>query len=157
MGMGAAQQLLFQLPEIDREATRNKVEEALETTRIYKQIGFVPREVKSTPSYEPRFHGPTNVNSKPTEEIASYNVDTEELMRQTCEAVDRAVNRLWKKERDIIQQRYLDNEDAFDYLLCFEMSMSERTYRRIKADAIYKLAFMLDLAVMIDVIKEEKK
>jgi ArpU family phage transcriptional regulator len=144
------EQLSFQLPEIDREATRKKVEEALETNRIYKQIGFVPREVKNTPSYEPRYHGNTNAISKPAEDAATWNVDTEERMRQVCELVDYAVGRLWKKERELITMRYLGEDDAYDFLLCHELHMSERTYRRIKANAFYKLAFMLKLAVMVE-------
>jgi len=40
------------LPKIDRKATQKRVEEALETARIYKQIGFVRREMKNTPAYE---------------------------------------------------------------------------------------------------------
>ncbi|MGG1443324.1 hypothetical protein [Brevibacillus laterosporus] len=47
------------LPEIDRKATQKKIEQYLEDTRIYKQIGFVRREIVNTPSYEPRLHGQT--------------------------------------------------------------------------------------------------
>nr|WP_052520308.1 hypothetical protein [Aneurinibacillus migulanus] len=48
------------LPKIDRKAAQNRVEEALKTARIYKQIGFVRREMKNTSAYEARYHGTTN-------------------------------------------------------------------------------------------------
>lgn len=48
------------LPKIDRKATQNRVEEALETARIYKQIGFVRQKMKNTSAYEARYHGTTN-------------------------------------------------------------------------------------------------
>lgn len=51
------------LPKINRKATQDKVEHALETARVYKCTGFERREVKNTPSYEPRFHGQTNATS----------------------------------------------------------------------------------------------
>lgn len=144
------QQLIFQLPEIDREATRKRVEQALETARIYKQIGTVRREVKTTPSYTPHYHGPTNEVGKPTEEVASWNVDTEKRIRETVEAVEKAVSRLGRLEREIIQRRYLGEEEEYDFIVCQELHLSERKYRRVKARAIYKLAFMLRLEVMID-------
>lgn len=63
------------------------------------------------------------------------------------EHVERAVNRLGKKEREIIQLRYLEDEN-FDYIVAGEVGLSERTYTRMKARAFYKLAFMLKLEVL---------
>lgn len=141
------EQLTFTLPKIDREATRKKVEEALQTARIYKQIGLVRREMKVTPAYEPRFHGQTNKVNRPAEEVAAWNVDTERRMQEVTERVERAVARLGYREREIIRKRYLEDEDAADYLVYTELGMSERQYYRIKARAFYKLAFMLRLEV----------
>ncbi|MGH1232317.1 ArpU family phage packaging/lysis transcriptional regulator, partial [Bacillus toyonensis] len=39
------------------------------------------------------------------------------------------------------------DEDICDYMVYNEMGMSERTYRRVKARAFYKLAFALRLEV----------
>lgn len=69
-------QILF-LPKIDRKAIQKRVEEALETARIYKQIGFVRREMKNTLAYEPRYHGPTNKTTDMAAECAVWNVDKE--------------------------------------------------------------------------------
>lgn len=144
-------QLAFQLPEIDRTETRRRVEEALETARLYKERGFVRREIKSTPSYEPRFHGATNAISKPVEDIATWNVDTEQRIKQTTEAVEKAISRLRNRERIVILKRYFEADpDELDSLVCHECMMSERTFGRIKARAIYNLAFMLELEVMLE-------
>ncbi len=145
-------QLSF-LPKIDRKATQKRVEEALETARIYRQIGFVRREIGMTPAYEARYHGATNKTTDAVADCAVWNVDKEEEIRQLTERVEWAVSRLSRKEIEIIQKRYLSDEETFDYLLCDELHMSERTYARIKAKAFYKLAFMLKL----EVLEEEKK
>lgn len=136
--------------EIDREATRTAVEERLESARIYKQVGFVRREMKTTPAWEPRFHGATNVVGKPAEEIAIQNVDAEERMLQQYEQVERAVGRLGRMERRVIELRYLEDDEIFDYNVVAELHLSERKYYRIKSNAIYKLAFALRLEVYVE-------
>lgn len=136
------------LPKINRKETQRKVEEALETARIYKQIGFVRREVSNTPSYAPRFHGQTNKTSSPAEECATWNVDEEDRVRKLTERVDWAVSRLSAKQRRIIQKCYLESEDALDYVVCGELNMSKRTFEREKPVAIYMIALMLRLEVL---------
>jgi ArpU family phage transcriptional regulator len=140
-------QLSF-LPKIDRKATQKRVEGALETARIYKQIGFERREISNTPSYEPRFHGPTNKTSDPAAECAVWNVNEEERIRMLTERVERALNRLSPTQREIIRRRYLEHEDALDYIICGELGLSKRTYEREKARAFYLLALMLRLEVV---------
>ncbi|MBJ7986921.1 MULTISPECIES: penicillin-binding protein [Bacillus] len=92
-------QLTF-LPKIDRKATQVRLEEILENVRIYRQLGMIRNEMKVTASIEVRYHGPTNIIGKPTEDVALTNI-----------------------------------------------AMSERTYRRNKSNAFYKLAFALRLEV----------
>ncbi|MCP1355505.1 ArpU family phage packaging/lysis transcriptional regulator [Aneurinibacillus migulanus] len=137
------------LPKIDRRATQKRVEEALETARIYKQIGFVRREMKNTPAYEARYHGAANKTTDAVADCAAWNVDKEEEIRTLTERIERAVSRLGKKEREIIQLRYLEDE-SFDYIVAGEIGLSERTYTRMKARAFYKLAFMLRLEVLAE-------
>ncbi|MGF9822635.1 ArpU family phage packaging/lysis transcriptional regulator [Brevibacillus agri] len=136
------------LPKIDRKETQRRVEETLETARVYNQIGFVRREIGSTPSYEPRFHGQTNKTSAPAEACATWNVDQEERIKTLTERVEWAVSRLSTKQREIIRKRYLESEDAVDYVICGELNMSKRTYEREKARAFYMLALMLRLEVI---------
>ncbi|SFF22829.1 phage transcriptional activator, RinA family/phage transcriptional regulator, ArpU family [Paenibacillus algorifonticola] len=136
--------------EIDREATREAVEQRLESARLFAQLGFIRRETKMTSSPEPRFHGATNVTSSPVEDTATYNVDTEQRLEKECEQVQQVISRLGKLERQLIQKRYMEDGETFDYNVYSELHLSERKYYRIKSNAIYKLAFALRLERYVD-------
>lgn len=136
--------------ELDMEATRRNVEERLETARIYNHLGEIRREVKTTASADPRYHGSTNVTSDSTGDVAVHNVDHDALMKAVAESVDRVVRRLPKKQQEIIQLRYLSSLDTeFDYNVSREVHLSESTYRRVKTKAIINIAFALRLEVWI--------
>lgn len=139
-----------QMSQINREATRKRVEGYLETVRIYKQIGFVRKETSITASYEERMHGRTNAIADPVAAAGGYNVDMEYKMKAMEEQLDKALACLYELERGIIERRYLQSEEEMDFLVCQQLHLSERTYRRIKAKAIMKLALMLRLEVMKD-------
>ncbi|WP_342761778.1 ArpU family phage packaging/lysis transcriptional regulator [Bacillus sp. BR3(2024)] len=142
-------QLTF-LPKIDRKATQIRVEEILENIRIYRQFGMMRHEMKVTAASEVRYHGPTNVVGKPAEDIALANVamsEREVKLQRLSFQIDKALSRFSKNQRDIIVKRYLEDEEVFDYMVYNEIGMSERTYRRNKSNAFYKLAFALRLEV----------
>ncbi|PEJ49489.1 ArpU family transcriptional regulator [Bacillus wiedmannii] len=142
-------QLTF-LPKIDRKATQNRLEEILENVRIYRQFGMIRHEMKVTVSSEVRYHGPTNIVGKPAEDIALANVamsEREVKLKRLSFQIDKALSRFSKNQRDIIVKRYLEDEEVFDYMVYNEIGMSERTYRRNKSNAFYKLAFALRLEV----------
>lgn len=153
-------QLSF-LPQIDRAATQEKVEGILESVRIYKQFGMMRKEMKVTPSYERREHGPTYAVGKPLEEVAISNIqqnEREEWLEKMAFRIDQALScfgngMAGRNQRDIITKRYLEEEDVCDYMVYNEMGMSERTYRRVKARAFYKMAF----ALRLEVYEPEKK
>ncbi|HDR6499380.1 TPA: ArpU family transcriptional regulator, partial [Bacillus cereus] len=76
----------------------------------------------------------------------------EECLEKMAFRVEQALSRfgnntVGKNQRDIIVKRYLEDEDVCDYMVYNEIGMSERTYRRVKARAFYKLAFALRLEV----------
>lgn len=140
-------QLTF-LPKIDRKATQSRLEEVLENVRIYRQFGMIRNEMKVTASGEIRYHGPTNVVGKPAEDVALANIGLsirEERLKRLSFQIDKALSRFSKNQRDIIIKRYLEDEEVFDYMVYNEIGMSERTYRRNKSNAFYKLAFALRL------------
>ncbi|KFM99701.1 ArpU family transcriptional regulator [Bacillus clarus] len=142
-------QLTF-LPKIDRKATQARLEEVLENVRIYRQFGMIRNEMKVTASDEVRYHGPTNIVGKPAEDVALANVklsEREARLQRLSFQIDKALSRFSKNQRDIIVKRYLENEEVFDYMVYSEIGMSERTYRRNKSNAFYKLAFALRLEV----------
>ncbi|PFY60526.1 ArpU family transcriptional regulator [Bacillus toyonensis] len=147
-------QLSF-LPKIDRTATQEKLEGVLESVRIYRQFGMIRKEMKVTPSYEIREHGPTHAVGKPLEDVAIANIqqsEREEWLELISFRIDQFLKRLGngsagRIQRDIISKRYLEEEDVCDYMIYNEIGMAERTYRRWKSRAFYNLAFALRLEV----------
>ncbi|WP_264447858.1 ArpU family phage packaging/lysis transcriptional regulator [Bacillus cereus] len=145
-------QLTF-LSKIDRAATQGKLESLLEEVRIYKQFGMVREEMKVTPSYEVRYHGPTNTVGNPLEDVALENIkrsEREQYLENMSFRIDQFLSRLGngragRIQRDIIKKRYLEEEDVCDYMIYNEIGMAERTYRRWKSRAFYNLAFALRL------------
>ncbi|MED1042634.1 hypothetical protein S2E19_06031 [Bacillus mycoides] len=142
-------QLTF-LPKIDRKATQVRLEGILENVRIYRLFGMIRNEMQVTASSEVRYHGPTNIVGKQVEDIAVANVaisEREVKLQHLSFQIDKALSRFSKSQRDIIVKRYLEDEEVFDYIVYNEIGMSERTYRRNKSNAFYKLAFALRLEV----------
>ncbi|KQL19278.1 ArpU family phage packaging/lysis transcriptional regulator [Cytobacillus solani] len=123
-------QLTFKLPEIDREATQQNVEEAIETYRIY--LLTVPEEklpkITATYSLVP----PSNTNGfhSTTEDIAIQRADEERERIEYVEWFRKAVNRLSPKEREALFIRYLGEEEAYDYEVYNQLGMSESYYHR---------------------------
>ena len=76
-------QLSF-LPKIDRAATQKKLEGVLESVRLYRQFGMMREEMKVTPSYEIRYHGPTNDVGKPLEDVAMANIQQSKREEWAC-------------------------------------------------------------------------
>ncbi|MED0676973.1 ArpU family phage packaging/lysis transcriptional regulator [Aneurinibacillus thermoaerophilus] len=135
------------LPKINRKETQERVEDWLKIARRYRRFGTVRRETTLTPSYSPRYHGQTNRTSSPVEDCAVWNVDKEREMEEIAQLVEAAVSRLDSREREIIVKRYLEDDYTFDYVVYNELCISKRTYDRLKARAVYNLAFALKLEV----------
>lgn len=142
--------MMLEIPAVDRVATRRRVEDELERVRLYRKIGIIRREVSTTVRYEARMHGPTNKVGKVTENTAVWNVDREADLERRSMLLDKALSCLGEMERELIARRYLESEDMFDYLICGELGISERKYRRVKAAALYKLALALNLEVLME-------
>jgi ArpU family phage transcriptional regulator len=142
----------FELPELDRKATKAKVEEHLDKYRLYKYLTFEEREASITASPEPRYHGPTNVTSDQTGSIAIHNVDEQEYRKRFCFEVEKAVHRLPIKERFLIEERYMSKDsdyitDYHVYFQKFQPPISPMTYDKYRWQAFYKLALNLRIAV----------
>lgn len=142
----------FELPELDRKATQAKVEEYLEKYRLFKYLTFEEREASITSSSTPRYHGTTNQTSDQTASIALHNVDEQDKRKQFCERIERAVKRLPKMERFLIEERYMSEDaeyltDLKVYCFKFQPPISASTYDKIRWKAFYKLALNLNIAV----------
>ncbi|WP_165995450.1 ArpU family phage packaging/lysis transcriptional regulator [Bacillus sp. Cs-700] len=142
-----AKQIDFNLPEIDRLKTKAAVERALEKHTIYLLMDpyeHLPK-VTQTFSIVPPSH--TNEFNSSNENAAIKNIDQAAARGKYLSKIRKAVNRLSFQERSIIIQRYMNEEDVFDYEVYNELGMSERKYYRVKARAFYKLAFILHIEV----------
>lgn len=152
MGGVVLTQMSFVLPEIDRKETQQAVENELEKYRLFKYLEFEEREASITASAEERFHGPTNQTSDQTGSIAIYNADQRKMRQAFINRVERAVARLPKLERFLIEERYMSTESEYitDYnVYChkFQPPISAVTYDKIRWKAFYRVALNLNVAV----------
>jgi ArpU family phage transcriptional regulator len=148
------------LPPIDRKKTQKAVDDAFERYRIYKQIGYEEKEAKITPAYAERESGPTNQTSDSTADIAVANVDIPAQMRRYCERIEKAVAKLRYKPRKLITERFMTDDDVFDYQVMnekFDPPISEATYYKIKWEAVYSLAFSLEIYVLDEESSKHQK
>ncbi|WP_308418964.1 ArpU family phage packaging/lysis transcriptional regulator [Virgibacillus oceani] len=143
--------MAFKLPEIDRDATRAAVESALETYQMYLLMDLEELQPKITSSFNLVPVVPNNQFHSTTEDIAIKKMDQEKKRKEYVKKIQKAVNRLGYQERSIIINRYLKNDDVYDYEVYNDLGFSERKYYRIKARAFYKLAFIL----RIEIYKQE--
>jgi ArpU family phage transcriptional regulator len=146
-------QLSFDLPELDQKKTKEAVEDALTTYRMFKYLTFDEHEASLTGSYEERLHGPTNETSDQTAQVALSNVSEQENRRNYCNRIERAVKRMPPMERILIEERYMGDDaeyitDHAVYSHRFEPPISEGTYSKIRWRAFYKLALNLNVAIV---------
>ncbi|MGG3800443.1 ArpU family phage packaging/lysis transcriptional regulator [Metabacillus fastidiosus] len=139
------------LPEINRELTKKAVEATLEKYRILLLQEPEERLPKLTQTFSFIPSSPTNQNSSQTEDIAIKKVDHERYRSDFLKKVQRAVNRLAHLERAILIQRYMQEEEVYDYGVYSELHLSERKYYRLKGKAFIRLA----VALRIEIYEEE--
>ncbi|MCM3525260.1 ArpU family transcriptional regulator [Bacillus subtilis] len=136
-------QLTLNIPQIDEEATKSKAEKLLDQYRLYLlQVpdNFLP---KVTPTYSIVPPSITNEFRSSTEEAALKRLEWEIQRDKFLKRIQRAVNRLSQRERQIIVMLYMKLEEMYDYEVYAEMGLSQRSYYRVKAKALYRLAFAL--------------
>ncbi|MBO1003136.1 ArpU family phage packaging/lysis transcriptional regulator [Pseudogracilibacillus auburnensis] len=143
----------FELPELDRKATQKAVEAALEKYRIFKYITFDEREASVTSHIDDVGGGKSNLTSDQTASIAIQNVDELERRKRYCERIERAVKRLPRMERFLVEERYMSEESEYItdhnvYCFKFQPPISAMTYMSIRWKAFYKLALGLNIAVI---------
>ena len=147
-------QISFNLPEIDREKTKQAVEQALEQYRMYSLQISLNKLPSITASYS-LMPVSNSLPTSSTENAAIDNVDYETKRLKYINWIANAVNRMSKLERKIIYKRYLEDTELFDYQIYTELNMSERNYYRLKSRLFYKLAFALKIEVYKEVKADE--
>ncbi|GGI46005.1 ArpU family transcriptional regulator [Paenibacillus marchantiophytorum] len=137
--------------DIDQKATRKRVERVLEMVRMYQSIGSMRKDRGVFADFKPapRAADLRSLNGGDTAaDLPSLNeLDTAAYLANLCVEVEEVVSRLDEQEQEMIRRRYLQKEKVFDFLLFHELNLSERTYRRVKAKAMSKLAYMMRLEV----------
>ncbi|KSU89823.1 ArpU family phage packaging/lysis transcriptional regulator [Priestia flexa] len=138
------------LPEIDVKATKRVVEAALEKYRVLLLTQNEEELPKVTATYSLVPPSNTNAFHSSTEDIAIRNISHEQARSKYLKRMVMAVNRLGYWERAILIQRYMLQDDVFDYQVYNDLNFSERKYYRLKEKAFIKLA----LSLRIEVYKE---
>ncbi|MHA7767543.1 ArpU family phage packaging/lysis transcriptional regulator [Bacillus atrophaeus] len=130
-------QMTLNLPQIDEEATKAKEEQLLDQYRLYLlQVpdDFLP---KVTPTYSIVPPSITNEFHSSTEDAALKRLDWEIQRDRFLKRIQKAVNRLSQRERQIIVMLYMQLEEMYDYEVYGEMDLSARSYYRVKAKALF--------------------
>lgn len=134
------------LPKLDRRKTQAAIEGAMEKYRIYKTITFEEKEARLTSSYQETPSGYTGTVSDSTARTAIYNVDMPGARAAYCERIERIVERLNERERLLVRERYMKQDDVFDYKVynhIFDPPISKDTYVKVRTGAFYKMALSL--------------
>ncbi|NGZ74854.1 transcriptional regulator [Saccharibacillus sp. VR-M41] len=140
------------LPKLDRRKTQAAIEAAMEKYRIYKTITFEEREARITSSYSETRSGFTGTTSDSTGQAAVYNVDMPAARAAYCERIERIVDRLNDRERLLMRERYMKQDDVFDYKVynhVFDPPISKDTYVKVRTGAFYKMALTLSAAGLL--------
>lgn len=147
--MGAGQ-WMADIQRIDEVATRDAVEKYLKQAREYMVTDYIPEEASVTASISATPRSYTGLTSDQTGNIATRNVDEPERRRRHVERAERAISRLGSRQQKLIRFRYIDDDDILDIDAAEELGFSDRHYRRIKSLAIYRLAGILGLVVLLE-------
>ncbi|MBH5316710.1 hypothetical protein I6N90_02660 [Paenibacillus sp. GSMTC-2017] len=134
--------------KVDDSATKDAVEKYLLQAREYQVTAYIPMEQSITASYNDMPRSYTGMTSDHTGRLAAINVDEPERRRRHIERAESAISRLGAKQQQLIRARYLDEDSVLDIDVAMEMGYSDRHYRRIKSDTLYRIATILGLLVL---------
>ncbi|HDR7249257.1 TPA: ArpU family transcriptional regulator [Bacillus pacificus] len=136
-------QLSFKMPVLDEEETKNEVEKVFEEYRMY--LSQMPSDIlpKVTASYSIVPPSVTNEFNSSTENIAIERLQYEMARDKFMNWVHRAVNRLPKRERQIIHMYYMEEDKGYDPDIMDEVRLGRTTYYKVKGKALLRLAFSL--------------
>lgn len=143
-------ELLKSLSTAEKKKIRKAVEKELERYRFYKATAFIERETNIISSYDPRYHGPTNVTNDQTAVAAIHNVDELQKRKEFCKRIETAINQISERKRFLITEKYLSKECDYvtDYMIYgfkFDPPISEKTFTVIRNRAMLKLSLLLGI------------
>lgn len=148
-GTVVREQMMMEVPELDKEKTRENVEKMLEKYRMF--LVTLPKDImpKMTAGYSivpPNFG---NEFRSSTESVALQRIEWEEKRNGFIKLMLEAVEQLGVEEKFIIFNRFLDKYEGYDREIWLEMGIGRSKYYQMKRDALFSLAFLLNVEVYI--------
>ncbi|WP_337983764.1 ArpU family phage packaging/lysis transcriptional regulator [Lysinibacillus sp. C5.1] len=135
------------LKNIDGKATQKAIKKVLRQYRTYQLT--TPEDLLPTITANYNLNIPSysgGIHSK-VENAAIHNVEHYKQAKAFFERFNRAFYKLTQKERQIIVMACLEETPLYNYQISKKLHISERTFYRIKAQALYKLALVLRVEV----------
>lgn len=145
------------LKKIDRKATQMAIEKVFRQYRTYMLTTDEDLMPTLTTKYTLEMPNFSLFKSSATENAAVKMADMSEEYAKFMKWFNRAFNRLSKIERQIIRLSSLIEEPLHNYEIYAQLNLSERTYYRIKSNALYKLAAYLGVIVYEEKKEKEEK
>ena len=141
------------LTNIDGQATQKAVEKELRQFRTYKLTTPDDLLPTITPKYTLELPASTGTVNSKTENAAIRNVDNEREAEKFFKKMDYALRKLTLKEHEIITKGYLEDLPYYNYEIARQLNVAERTFYRMKSQALYKLALIL----LVEVYEQKKE
>jgi ArpU family phage transcriptional regulator len=138
---------------------RKEVKQALEKYHVYLLTLPEIKMPKITATYSFVPTGTGDFSYSGVEQAVIKKVDYERERAAYIERIQKAVNRLTSKEREIIIRRYMqedDEGDSLDYLIYNDMGLSESYYYGVKRKAFDKLAIILGFIDVDELIPDKR-
>lgn len=135
------------LKKIDRKATQRAIEKVLRQYRTFMLTTDEDLLPTLTTKYTLEMPNFSNLKSSATENAAVKMASLSEEYDKFMKWFNRGFNRLTKIERQIIRLSSLIENPLHNYEIYAQLNLSERTFYRIKSNALYKLASFLNVIV----------
>lgn len=135
------------LKNIDRKATQKAIEKVFRQYRTYMLTTTEDLLPQITTKYTLEMPNFSLYKSSSTENAAIQRASLSEDYTKFMKWFNQAFNRLNKIERQIITLTNLTEEPLHNYEIYAKLNLSERTFYRMKSNALYKLALFLGVIV----------
>lgn len=134
---------LPRLNDLDGGKTQEKIDLVFTKYRYYKSITFEEREASTTASYSDIPRSYTGTTSDQTANIAIYNVDEPEARQNYIDRIEKAVRKLPFRLRNLIEKRYMQEDDETDFNVYTNILEISRTkYTNMRFEAFYRIVIL---------------
>lgn len=141
------------LKNLDGKATKNELDKVFRQYRTYKLTTPEDLLPTITPRYTLEMPSFGDGGQSKVENAAIKNVEYYKQVEKFFSRFTHGFYKLTKKERQLIIMAFLDEIPKRNYEISNELCVSERTFYRMKDQALYKLALALRVEVYEDEVK----